>query len=126
MSYDVTIRRGGSDAPAISLAEWEEMRLRFPAMNEVAYFDETRGEIVVKNPPQQVLAQVLEVAELLGAEAEGDDGEFYTYDAPSVSASVRTRATAGDESLLWSLFKFAAVGLTLGVLLLLVLLFLAR
>jgi len=62
------------------LAVWTEY-----AGNEVggnqAWFDFRDNAIVVKNPDQEVLTKMLEIATSLNAKIVGDDGEEYKYPA---------------------------------------------
>lgn len=40
-------------------------------------FDFRRGSIIVKSPTEPIIAKMCEIAALLNARVEGDDGEFY-------------------------------------------------
>ena len=42
-----------------------------------AWFYFRDGNIVVKNPDKEILAKMLELAELLGARVQGEEGEFF-------------------------------------------------
>lgn len=45
--------------------------------NGMAWFDYRRGQIIVKNPDNEILAKMKQVAAALQAKIIGDDGEFY-------------------------------------------------
>jgi len=42
-----------------------------------AWFDFQNGEVVVKNPDEEIIAKMCRVAQTLNARVQGDDGEFY-------------------------------------------------
>jgi len=47
-------------------------------LNEnMAWFDYRNGEIVVKNPDQEILIKMHQIASVLGARVQSDDGEAY-------------------------------------------------
>ena len=50
---------------------------RGPSMYEDPWFRWTRGNISTKNPDRSIMKKMLELAQLLGARVQGDDGEFY-------------------------------------------------
>jgi hypothetical protein len=43
----------------------------------MAWFDHRNGEIVVKNPDEEMIEKLCRIAKLLGARVQGDDGELY-------------------------------------------------
>jgi hypothetical protein len=43
----------------------------------MAWFDFRRGNIVVKNPDEEILAKMCRIAEALQARVQGDEGEYY-------------------------------------------------
>ena len=43
-----------------------------------AWFDFQNGEVVVKNPDQEIIGKMCRVAEVLRARVQGDNGEFYS------------------------------------------------
>ena len=45
-----------------------------------AWFDHRSGEIVVKNPDQEILRKMGRIAKRLGAKVQGDEREFYDED----------------------------------------------
>lgn len=52
-----------------------------------AWFDHRHGEIVVKNPDDQIIQKMIEIAHRFNANVQGDDGERYplpTRDKPSL------------------------------------------
>jgi hypothetical protein len=99
MGYDIHITRKEywveEDGPAISLEEWlayvasdADLRLsperKTMAVMTVAaskyptaWLDWVRGDIYTKNPDEPILAKMLQIASVLGAKVQGDDGEFY-------------------------------------------------
>src|SRR5205814_2079341 len=48
-------------------------RCRYPD----PWFNWWRGNISTKNPDRAIIAKMIQIAERLGARAQGDDGEFY-------------------------------------------------
>jgi hypothetical protein len=58
----------------------------------MAWFDYRSGEVVVKNPDDEILSKMRQIAERLGAHVIGDDGE--SYGRPANSALQRTRPAA--------------------------------
>jgi hypothetical protein len=58
------------------LAVWTGYSRHDPAGNK-AWFDYRRGRVVVKNPDEEILAQMQKIAGRLGARVVGDDGEAY-------------------------------------------------
>ena len=42
-----------------------------------AWFDYREGNIVVKNPDDEIVNKMLDIAERLDAKVQGDDGEIY-------------------------------------------------
>jgi hypothetical protein len=43
----------------------------------MAWFDYSDGQVWVKNPDREILGKMLRIAERLGANVQGDDGEAY-------------------------------------------------
>jgi len=43
----------------------------------MAWFDYHAGEIIVKNPDDEILGKMRRIAAVLGARVQGDEGEFY-------------------------------------------------
>lgn len=43
----------------------------------MAWFDYNEGRIVVKNPDEEILAKIKQIAEALNARVIGDEGEMY-------------------------------------------------
>jgi hypothetical protein len=50
----------------------------------MAWFRFWRGDIVVKNPDEEILRKMWLVAQALGARVQGDDGEIYGQDGSIV------------------------------------------
>lgn len=44
----------------------------------MAWFDYQNGNIVVKNPDEEIIAKLLRIAASLAARVQGDEGEFYS------------------------------------------------
>jgi len=44
---------------------------------EGVWFDLRRGNVVVKNPDQEILRKMWSLAKILSARVQGDEGEFY-------------------------------------------------
>lgn len=42
-----------------------------------AWFQYMNGQIVVKNPDKEIINKMIDIASVLGAKVQGDDGEFY-------------------------------------------------
>jgi hypothetical protein len=63
----------------------------------MAWFLHDRGEVVVKNPDEEILAKMVDVAGRLGARVQGDDGEYYDGEAapPSPTSPVGAPAPSG-------------------------------
>jgi hypothetical protein len=105
MGYDLHITRkanwGDDDGPAITEAEWRtiievdpELSLDtetrcimtdgeyvFAAWNgEPGVLGFYRGEISSKNPEKPLIAKMVRIAQALGAQVQGDDGEIYRED----------------------------------------------
>jgi hypothetical protein len=107
MGYDVHITRkddwSDAEGPEISIAEWltvveadPEMRLdRFAETRlsvwtaysqhdesgNMAWFFYRNGEIVVKNPDEEILCKMWSLAQALSAKVQGDDSEVYDSSA---------------------------------------------
>jgi len=58
------------------LAVWTAYSKHTPEGN-MAWFDYRDGEIVVKNPDEEILAKMKEIAAYFGATVMGDEGETY-------------------------------------------------
>jgi hypothetical protein len=43
----------------------------------MAWFDFQDGDVVVKNPDEEILKKMWLIAQALGAKVQGDDGEIY-------------------------------------------------
>jgi hypothetical protein len=43
----------------------------------MAWFDYRHGEVVVKNPDDEILGKMRQIAERMGAKVIGDEGESY-------------------------------------------------
>jgi hypothetical protein len=54
-------------------AEWSPTSFR-----DSPWFDWSDGNIYTKNPDRKTLAKMLQIADLLGATVQGDEGEIYT------------------------------------------------
>ena len=54
------------------LAAWQH-----PINNETVWFRYHNGQIIVKSPDDIILQKTLEIAKLLNARVQGDDGEWY-------------------------------------------------
>jgi hypothetical protein len=100
VGYDVHITRAeewfDSEASPITLEEWvayaeADPDLRRNPVNGEAFYDlhvggdETwldwfEGAILTKNPPKHVLAKMVQIADVFGANVQGDEGERYGLD----------------------------------------------
>lgn len=49
--------------------------------NNYAWFDYSRGSIVCKNPDDEIINKMLDIAERLNAKVQGDEGEIYERSA---------------------------------------------
>ena len=102
MGYDLHITRADewleSDQYPITREEWialvaADPELKFDEPNDPhfavwpgpcsypdgTWFDWSEGRISTKNPDQAILAKLLQMATLLQAKVQGDDGECYTH-----------------------------------------------
>lgn len=52
-----------------------------------AWFDYDNGEIVVKNPDDEILVKMIEIAGKLNAKVQGDEGEIYELSGGNVVIS---------------------------------------
>jgi len=98
MGYDLHITRKvlwHADGPAISLDEWKALvmndpEMRFGTESEgiwTSYSKDGRriagfhlsptGNIVVKNPDQEIRIKMYQIAQKLGAKVQGDESELY-------------------------------------------------
>jgi hypothetical protein len=138
MGYDLHITRaedwGESEKTPITKEEWEaviaadpELRLdpdndrfdRFQANwidpasgEERGWFAWSDGEISTKNPDRAQLAKMLQLAERLGAQVQGDDGEKYTT-PEAISEDPYKEAAAHGRSLWWVTFGLTILFLCL-------------
>ncbi|MFJ9695586.1 hypothetical protein [Kitasatospora sp. NPDC101183] len=82
MGYDVHITRrenwwdDDGDGRDITEAEWDALVAAEPGL-AMAPMWWNSGRIVSKNPSDAVIARMREVAAILGARLQGDDGEYY-------------------------------------------------
>ncbi|MGW4379572.1 hypothetical protein [Kitasatospora sp. NPDC004531] len=80
MGYDVHITRWVNwwveEGRDISTVEWEAVVAADPGLAAVPMWWNA-GRIVSKNPSDAVIAKMREVAKLLDARVQGDDGEYY-------------------------------------------------
>jgi hypothetical protein len=60
----------------IGLVVWTAYSHHASAGN-MAWFDYQNGNIVVKNPDEEIIAKLLRIAASLAARVQGDEGEFY-------------------------------------------------
>jgi hypothetical protein len=58
------------------LAEWTEYS-RNGKDGNFAWFDWQNGEVVVKNPDEELIGKMCRIAQALHARVQGDDGKFY-------------------------------------------------
>jgi hypothetical protein len=97
MGYHVTIiRKKGNKIEPVSKQEWEAFVAKSPNLSfEVlddgrtyavikdnqgqikTWLDWNEGEIWTKNPEEDVLAEMIQIAGQLGARVRGDEGEYY-------------------------------------------------
>jgi hypothetical protein len=59
------------------LAVWTAFR-GHDAGGNMAWFHYSDGNVDVKNPDREILGKMLQIADRLGANVQGDDGERYT------------------------------------------------
>lgn len=83
---DGTVLRTESEG----LAAWTGYSGHDPNGN-MAWFRYSAGNITVKNPDQEILAKVVELARRLGAKAQGDEGEVYPAATAASSAGHRVK-----------------------------------
>ncbi|MER7735636.1 hypothetical protein ABTX80_32585 [Streptomyces erythrochromogenes] len=80
MGYDVHITRSENwwdeDGQDINTAEWEAVVAAHPGLVMVPMWWNA-GRIVSKNPSDAVIATMCQVAKVLEARVQGDDGEYY-------------------------------------------------
>jgi hypothetical protein len=95
MGYDLHISRrkdwADSTGPAITELEWRmlidadrDLKIVDPLNNpnvailgDEIWFDWSDGQVFTKNPDRQTLQKMLKIANRLGANVQGDDGEIY-------------------------------------------------
>lgn len=99
MGYDLHITRrtewcDPDSGPPITLAEFQSAVLGRPDFKPDCYVNsalwkpadpdaapclwlDDSGEILCKNPPDEFINVMLDIASSLGARVQGDDGEFY-------------------------------------------------
>ena len=63
----------------------------------MAWFDHREGEIVVKNPDEEIISKMIAIAERLGARVRGDDGELYGPGAHSAGDAARPVAPSPND-----------------------------
>lgn len=59
----------------------------------MAWFSHSRGNVTVKNPDEEILDKMVEIARTLGATVQGDEGETYpvaAQEAASPAAPVKS------------------------------------
>jgi len=61
------------------LAVWTAYS-RHQSNGNMAWFDFEIGNVVVKNPDQEILRKMWQIAQALGAKVQGDEGETYRED----------------------------------------------
>ncbi|MFJ9461349.1 hypothetical protein ACIRST_40555 [Kitasatospora sp. NPDC101447] len=80
MGYDVHITRRvnwwADEGQDISTAAWDAVVAGNPGL-AMAPMWWTAGRIVSKNPSDAVIATMCQVAKVLDARVQGDDGEYY-------------------------------------------------
>jgi hypothetical protein len=80
MGYDVHITRRENwwdeEGQDISTAEWEAVVAASPSLVTAPLWW-SAGRIVSKHPSEAVIAKMCEVAKVLEARVQGDDGEYY-------------------------------------------------
>jgi hypothetical protein len=140
MGYDLHITRAedwsDSEKTPITKEEWAAVvaadpELRWDADNdqfnrfqanwinpasgeERGWFAWSDGEISTKNPDRAQLAKMLQIAERLGAQVLGDDGEKYTT-AESISEDPYKEAAAHGRRWWWFIFSLAITFLCLSM-----------
>jgi hypothetical protein len=62
-----------------------------------AWFDYGNGEITVKNPDQEIIYKMIEIAILLKARVEGDDGEIYERSDDNLIPNHRVTANLNQK-----------------------------
>ena len=82
MGYDVHITRRkdwwDEEGQDISTVEWEALLTADPGLATTPMWW-SAGRIVSKNPNDAVIAKMREVAKMLEAHVQGDDGEYYDH-----------------------------------------------
>ena len=138
MGYDLHITRAenwsDSEETPITKCEWEaviaadqELRAdpdneRFQKLdaiwidpvsgNDRGWFAWSDGEISTKNPDRAQLTKMLQIAERLGAQVQGDEGEKYTT-PEAISEDPYKEAAAHGRSLWWVTFGLTILFLCL-------------
>ncbi|MQU29190.1 hypothetical protein GHO29_22240 [Pseudomonas helleri] len=97
--YDIHITRkafwADEDGPTISISDWEKYIAQDPQITPDTkntkndflvslgtetfpiWFNPILGELYTKNPSDDAIKKMIDVASRLGANAQGDDGELY-------------------------------------------------
>jgi hypothetical protein len=61
-----------------------------------AWFDFRKGCVVVKNPDEEILSKLVDIATALGARVVGDDGELYPQ-SPAAASADTSKASHRDR-----------------------------
>lgn len=111
MGYDLHITRkefwADDEGPETGLEEWVALVEADPAIQSddenpgphnyvfrygqnacPLWWDDDLGEIYTKNPDPPVIAKLVQIAALLGAQVMGDDGEIYGTDPSDPTSSI--------------------------------------
>jgi hypothetical protein len=67
------------------LAVWTAYS-RHQSNGNMAWFDFEMGNVVVKNPDQEILRKMWQIAQSLGAKVQGDEGETYHKDGSAMES----------------------------------------
>ena len=129
MGYDVHITRRQNwfdkEGPDISLAEWLAIIATDPEMRDgsvlrtddegiaawitysqhgvggnMGWFYYWRGQVVVKNPDEEMRRKLWQLAQRLGAQVQGDEGEIYGTDG-TVQRYSSTQDDKGKKAKPW-------------------------
>ncbi len=72
----------------------------------MAWFDRSSaGNIVVKNPDEEIIAKMVEIGYALSAGVQGDEGEWYTADNLSGSEEFTERHDEPLKQTWWQRFR---------------------
>lgn len=66
-----------------------------------AWFDHLSGSVDMKNPDEEILGKMFEIATALGGKVQGDDGEYYDADGKPVDES----STSGGGRPWWKFWS---------------------